>query len=83
MHSFIDIDGIDARRDLADRPIFIFEPSIADGKSVNNFALSNISEQPTASASAFMDGNSFGLTNDKFLKPIVFIALAVDPILPG
>jgi hypothetical protein len=82
-HSFMDMDGIDARRDLADRPIFIFDPSIAECKSMNNFASSRISEQPTLRASAFLDGNSFGLTNDRLLNPIVFMALAVDPILPG
>jgi len=46
-------------------------------------AFFRISTHPTALASAMVDGNSFGDISFKFCKPIVFMALAVEPILPG
>ena len=42
-----------------------------------------MSIQPTAFAFAVSDGNSLGETSVKLFRPIVFIALAVDPIFPG
>ena len=56
--------GIDARRDLAENAILVFDFSKADAKSGNRFALFKISVQPTASSLAFMEGNSFGFTSD-------------------
>ena len=75
--------GIEAFLVLAERPMFILALATASSRLENTLAFLRTSIQPTASASDFTDGNSFGLTKSNFLKPIVFIALAVEPIFPG
>ena len=42
-----------------------------------------ISSAPQANASSISDGKFLGLTKDSLDKPIVFIALATEPIFPG
>ena len=69
--------------DLAEKPIANFEELKASFNTLVILALFKMSTHPTACALAMSDGKFFGCTRVRFFKPIVFIALAVEPIFPG
>ena len=56
---------------------------IASFRDVNSLLLASRSSAPAARALASADGKLDGLTKRKFCCPIVFMARAAAPILPG
>ena len=83
MTCFMFSDGILDFLDLAEKPITIFDELSDSTNDEYISAFSRMSIHPTALALAMSDGNSLGETNFRFFNPIVFIALAVEPIFPG
>jgi hypothetical protein len=56
---------------------------IASAIDSKTFAFSKTSKAFPDNALASPEGNFLGFTSERFYKPMVFIALATEPILPG